>query len=173
MHKVFYCFKMADISRDKLVPLPNGKSTVWAYYGFPVNSFGKIIDKKKVYCKLCEPPFPISYSTNTSNLTYHLKRLHPEQHKELSGTQQSREVSDGFRQTPVFTPSVKPYSRTSKRAKQLVHATGKFIALSLQPMNIVDEPSFRILLSVADPRFNLLHRTRFASKVMPQMYVIE
>jgi len=38
-------------------------------------------------------------------------------------------------------------------------------------MNIVDEPSFRMLLSEADPRFNPPHRPHFATKVMPQMYV--
>ena len=52
-----------------------------------------------------------------------------------------------------------------------MRAIGTFIALSLQPVNIVDKLSFRMLLSEADPRFGLPHRTHFATKVMLQMYV--
>ena len=134
---------------------------------------------KKVYCKLCDPPFAVPYSTNTSNLTYHLQRQHPEEHKKVIGTRndgsKSREKSSasGLQQATIFTSSsaIKPYPRNSKRAKQLVQATGKFIAQSLQPVNIVDEPSFRMLLSQADARFELPHRTHFATKVIPQMYV--
>ena len=61
--------------------------------------------------------------------------------------------------------------QNSKQAKQLVQATGKFIAQSLRPLDIVDEPSFRTLVSQADARFELPHRTHFATKVIPQMYV--
>ena len=61
----------------------------------------------------------------------------------------------------------KPYDKTSKRAKQLVNATAEFISLNLQPIRAVDEPN---LLSTADPRFDLLHRTHFSNKVIPDLY---
>ena len=66
--------------------------------------------------------------------------------------------------------SVRPYDKTSKRAKQLVTATAQFISLSLQPITVVDEPSFRNLLSTADPRLELPHRTYFTTKVIPDLY---
>ena len=72
---------------ERLVPLPNGKSIVWKYFVFIPNSSGKIEDKRKVYCKLCDPPFALSYSTNTSNLTYHLERKHPEEHRKVLNAQ--------------------------------------------------------------------------------------
>lgn len=75
---------MADVEWDKLVALPSTKSKVWTHYGFPANSSGKIVDKKKVYCKLCDPPLPIPYSTNTSNLMYHLQQQHLEEHKKVA-----------------------------------------------------------------------------------------
>jgi len=47
-----------DSSWEQLVALPNAKSKVWNYFGFPVDSSNMIIDKKKVYSKLCDLPFP-------------------------------------------------------------------------------------------------------------------
>ena len=49
--------------------------------------------------------------------------------------------------------------------KQLVSITSEFIVQSLQPISIVDEPSFRTLLVTADPKINLPHQTHFSSKV--------
>ena len=176
MHKPFIVFyKMANSLSDKLVALPSAKSKVWNYFGFPANSSGTITDKTKVYCKLCDPLFSISYSTNTSNLTYHLRQNHPEEYKKITGTS-SKETStppQTVQQQTLFTSStmVKPYPRSSKWAEMLVQSTTKFIALSLQPVSVVDEPSFRSLLAKADPRFELPHRTHFATKVIPQLYV--
>ena len=65
---------------------------------------------------------------------------------------------------------VKPYDKTSKRAKQLVNATTHFISLSFHPIRVVDEPSFRNLLSTADPWFELPHQTHFSTKVIPDLY---
>jgi len=67
--------------------------------------------------------------------------------------------------------AVKPYPRNSRWAEQLVQSTTNLIASSLQPVSVVDEPNFRMLLAKADPRFELSHRTHFATKVTPQMYV--
>ena len=63
---------MAEALYEQLISLPSAKSKVWEYFGFPGDSKGKTIDKKKVYCKLCKPTMAISYLTNPSNLTYHL-----------------------------------------------------------------------------------------------------
>ena len=60
--------------------------------------------------------------------------------------------------------SAVPYAKDSKRARQLVGATADFICQGLQPISIVDEPSFRTLLTTADPKFQLPHRTYFSTK---------
>ena len=166
-------------SVEKLVPLPKAKSAVWKYYGFIVNASGKIEDRKKVFCKLCDPPFALAYSTNTSNLTYHLERKHPEEHRKVLRSQ-GKDKKDLQPKTICTTPpflsinsasqGVKPYDKSSKRAKQLVNATAEFVSLSLQPIRIVDDPSFRNLLTIADPRFDIPHRTHFSTKVIPDLY---
>ena len=54
--------------------------------------------------------------------------------------------------------------------RQLVNATAGFISLSLQPIRVVDEPSFRNLLSTAESCFDLPHRMHFSNKVLPELY---
>ena len=164
---------------ERLVPLPNEKSLVWQYFGFVANASKKITDKKKVYCKLCDPPLALSYSTDTSNLTYHVERKHPEEHRKVIAAQ-GKKIQTLSKTLTMATPflsindskhaSPKPYDRASKRAKQLVNATTQFISLGLQPIRVVDEPSFRNLLSTADPRFELPHQTHFSTKVIPDLY---
>ena len=61
-----------------IVALRNAKAK-WNYFGFPADSLNMIIDEKQVYYELCGLSFPISYSTNTSNLTYHLQQNHPKE----------------------------------------------------------------------------------------------
>ena len=162
---------MAEAQYEQLVSLPNTKSKAWEYFGFPGDSKGKIIDKKKVYCKLCEPAVAISYSTNTSNLTYHLLKRHPEEHRKVT------EVKDrehrGLQQATLqeAIASAVLYAKDSKRARQLVGATADFICQGLQPISIVDEPSFRTLLTIADPKFQLPHRTYFSTKIIPEKYI--
>jgi len=96
-----------DSSWEHLVALQNAKSKVWKYFGFPADSSNKIINKKKVYCKLCDPPFLISYSTNTSNLTFGLQLNHPEEYRKIAGTKCQSTLTltpVGFQQT-TFTVS--------------------------------------------------------------------
>lgn len=64
------------------------------------------------------------------------------------------------------------YAKDSKRAKQFADATANFICSSLQPISIVDESNFRTLLTLADPKFRLPHRTHFSTKIIPEKYII-
>ena len=58
----------------------------------------------------------------------------------------------------------------SVKHKQLVDATANFICQGLQPLSVVDEPAFRRLLEIAEPRFNLPHRTYFTDIVITTKY---
>jgi len=110
-------------------------------------------------------------------LTYHLERKHPEEHRKVITAQGKTKTA----QTPSKMVStavpflsindskhggVKPYDKSNRQAKQLVNATAQFISLSLQPIRVVDEPSFRNLLSTADTQFELPHRTHFSTRYM-------
>ena len=166
-------YNMAEALYEQLISLPNTKSKVWEYFGFPGDSKGKIIDKKKVYCKLCEPAVAISYSTNMSNLTYHLLKRHPEEHRKVTEVKDREhrvlELQQATLQEAIA--SAVPYAKDSKRVKQLVSTTADFICQGLQPIMVVDEPSFRTLLAIADPKFQLPHRTYFSTKITPEKYI--
>ena len=62
------------------------------------------------------------------------------------------------------------FSNESVKHKQLVDAIGDFICRGLQPLSVVDDPSFRHLLEIAEPRFKLPHRTYFTDTVIPAKY---
>ena len=66
---------------EQIVGKPNTKSKVWTHFGFPADASGTIVDKKKLVCRLCKAI--LAYSGNTSNLAYHLQRVHPREHREL------------------------------------------------------------------------------------------
>nr|XP_026237278.1 zinc finger BED domain-containing protein 1 [Urocitellus parryii] len=76
----------------KLVAHPRAKSKVWKYFGFDTNAEGCILQWKKIYCRICMSQ--IAYSGNTSNLSYHLEKNHPEEFCEFikSNTEQMREA---------------------------------------------------------------------------------
>lgn len=76
----------------KLVAHPRAKSKVWKYFGFDTNAEGCILQWKKIYCRICMAQ--IAYSGNTSNLSYHLEKNHPDEFCEFvkSNTEQMREA---------------------------------------------------------------------------------
>ena len=163
-----YLYTCSSIAME-IVDNPKAHSKIWKYFGFQADHQGSITDSKCAVCKICNAF--IQHSGNTTNLNYHLKHSHPDVHKELLG-----ETSKGKAQMKQLTvegsiaKSV-PYGKESVRYKQLVNATAGFICEGLQPVRVVDEPTFRNLLSLADPRFVLPHRTSFSEKVLPEKYL--
>ena len=122
----------------------------------------------------------VTYSGNTSNLTYHIQHVHLCEYRDLLGdhdhsesgikTGASGEASHAIRmmKQPTLHATITkaaPYPQDSSKHKQLVDATAEFIYHSLQPLSIVDEPSF-----IAEPRYQLPHRTHFTEKVLPNKY---
>uniref|UniRef100_A0A8C5LZC1 Polyprenol dehydrogenase n=1 Tax=Leptobrachium leishanense TaxID=445787 RepID=A0A8C5LZC1_9ANUR len=85
--------KSENLQADlKLVAHPRAKSKVWKYFGFDTNAEGCILQWKKIYCRICMAQ--IAYSGNTSNLSYHLEKNHPDEFCEFvkSNTEHMREV---------------------------------------------------------------------------------
>ena len=130
-----------------LVPyLPTAKKKqVWDYFGFEADCNKKIISKEAVYCKLCtQPSIWIPYSSNTSNLTYHLSKHHLDIYAKVCGAskvgKQNKEKRLNQETIHEAVTKTTPYTKDSNRMKQLVCATGNFIVQSLQPISTVDEP---------------------------------
>ena len=75
---------------------------VWHQFGFPKDANGKLL-MKKVVCRECRDSFP--YSSNTTNLYYHLRKEHPLIYKEVEPDSSKKEL--------VESPS--PYGKHSKQ----------------------------------------------------------
>ena len=153
---------------------PKGKSKVWKHFGFVANEKGKIVNDKKVTCRLCEHQLP--YSGNTSNLFYHLEKEHPGEfatlRNETSATSSKSKHPAATSQSTMETllATSTPYAKNSPGYKQLLNATVEFICHGLHAVSTVDDPSFQNLLAVADKRYTIPTRTNFSRKLIPEKY---
>ncbi|XP_057573825.1 E3 SUMO-protein ligase ZBED1 [Hippopotamus amphibius kiboko] len=164
----------------KLVAHPRAKSKVWRYFGFDTNAEGCILQWKKIYCRICMAQ--IAYSGNTSNLSYHLEKNHPDEFCEFvkSNTEQMREAfASAFSklkpeaaqqgaQEPLAAKA--PHGHEGRKQQELTAAVMALICEGLYPASIVDEPTFRLLLKTAEPRYELPSRKFFCGKAIPERY---
>ncbi|XP_034287320.1 E3 SUMO-protein ligase ZBED1-like isoform X1 [Pantherophis guttatus] len=165
----------------KLVAHPRAKSKVWKYFGFDTNAEGCILQWKKIYCRICMAQ--IAYSGNTSNLSYHLEKNHPDEFCEFvkSNTEQMREAfATAFSKLkPESSQQVvqdnlimkTSHNYENKKHQELTSAVISLICEGLHPPSIVDEPTFKSLLRTADPRYELPCRKYFCTKGIPEKYV--
>ncbi|MBN3293074.1 ZBED1 protein, partial [Polypterus senegalus] len=171
-----------SLSDLKLVAHPRAKSKVWKYFGFDTDAEGCILQWKKIYCRICMAQ--IAYSGNTSNLSYHLEKNHPDEFCEFvkSNTEQMREAfatafsklkpetSQHYVQdTIIMKPS---YVYENRKHQDLTSAVIGFICEGMYPVSVVDEPTFRALLKTADPRYELPSRSYISTKAIPEKYYL-
>ncbi|XP_043548306.1 E3 SUMO-protein ligase ZBED1-like [Chiloscyllium plagiosum] len=163
----------------KLVCHPRAKSKVWKYFGFDTDAEGCILQWKKIYCRVCRAQ--IAYSGNTSNLAYHLEKNHPSEFHQVvkSNAEQVREPFTSnllksesesaylSHQDPIFKTC---YSQDSKRHQEMTSMVTNFICEGLYPVSVVEEQTFKKLLKMADPRYELPNRKHFSTKAIPERY---
>ncbi|MBN3271227.1 ZBED1 protein, partial [Polyodon spathula] len=166
----------------KLVAHPRAKSKVWRYFGFDTDAEGCILQWKKIYCRICLAQ--IAYSGNTSNLSYHLEKNHPDEFCEFvkSNTEQMREAfatafsklkPESSQHFVQDTLNMKPnYAYENRKHQDLSAAIVSFICEGMYPVSVVDEPTFRALLRTADPRYELPSRNYLSTKAIPEKYYL-
>nr|XP_054592988.1 E3 SUMO-protein ligase ZBED1-like [Nothobranchius furzeri] len=143
-------------------------STVWNFFGFHVkrDPDGKrVVDKTTTVCRRCHTMLNY-FSGNTTNMTVHLRRHHPD--AKTSGVREKQQqpsmqkaLPESFRQ---------PFTRDSKRAKEIDRVIATFIAVDMRPFSVVDNIGFREMLRVLEPRYNLPSRTYFTETAVPALY---
>ncbi|XP_075450704.1 E3 SUMO-protein ligase ZBED1 [Ascaphus truei] len=175
--------KSADVLQTdlKLVAHPRAKSKVWKYFGFDTNAEGCILQWKKIYCRICMAQ--IAYSGNTSNLSYHLEKNHPDEFCEFvkSNTEQMREAfatafsklkpessQQGYVQDNLIMKN--SHNFESKKHLELTSAVIGLICEGMFPASILDEPTFKLLLKTADPRYEFPSRKYICTKVLPEKH---
>ncbi|KAM6892681.1 polyprenol dehydrogenase isoform 1-T1 [Lycodopsis pacificus] len=170
-------------SGPKLVSHPRAKSKVWKYFGFDTDANGFILHWKRIYCRVCMSQ--IAYSGNTSNLMYHLEKNHPVEFNAYvrSNTDQMREAFAMAFARIKTEPSLVPVQQLSqdtnlkpslddenRRHSDLTIAVINFICEGLYPVSVVEEPTFKTLMSTVDPGYSLPSKSDVAVKMLPQMY---
>lgn len=56
------------------------------------------------------------------------------------------------------------------RAKNITEAIGIYISTSMRPHAVVEEPGFKYLLKVLEPRYSVLSRANINQSVVPAIY---
>ncbi|KAI2660035.1 E3 SUMO-protein ligase ZBED1 [Labeo rohita] len=118
-------------------------SKVWEY-------FEKVKDDpKKVKCKLCQQL--LSYHTTTTNMAYHLKRLHPQFHDDSSGSTSASAAAPRLTQKKI---DLRP-PLSEKRKKEITEKIAEFVALDMRPVRIVEGEGFKELLRTLEPGYTV------------------
>ncbi|XP_068165429.1 dehydrogenase/reductase SDR family member on chromosome X isoform X1 [Antennarius striatus] len=166
-----------------LVAHPRAKSKVWKYFGFDTDADGCILHWKRIYCRVCMSQ--IAYSGNTSNLSYHLEKNHPLEFSEFvkSNTDQMREAfataysriktetsGQHFQQQSQDSTFRQSLDYGNRRYNDLTAAIINFVCEGLYPLSVVEEPSFKTLMSTVDPGYAPPSKSDLAVKMLPQMY---
>ncbi|XP_023282737.1 zinc finger BED domain-containing protein 1 [Seriola lalandi dorsalis] len=166
-----------------LVAHPRAKSKVWKYFGFDTDADGCILHWKRIYCRVCMSQ--IAYSGNTSNLSYHLEKNHPVEFSEFvkSNTDQMREAfATAFSRIKAEPSGLHGQQQSgdsnlrqgldheNRRHNDLTIAIVNFICEGLYPVSVVEEHTFKTLMSTVDPGYCPPAKSEPAVKTVPQMY---
>lgn len=155
------------------------KSEVWKFFGFLKGS-----EEKKVVCIKCKAI--MKYSGNTTNMSYHLRRHHPElgnavfsQGKGSASATASETVkseisqpstSAALVQTPIYAAFGQKLNRNSAKAQAITSSITSFIIECMVPFSIVDSNGFRNVIKAAEPRYTVPERHYFSEQAIPEMY---
>ncbi|XP_036344463.1 zinc finger BED domain-containing protein 1-like, partial [Rhagoletis pomonella] len=128
-------------------------SIVWQH-------FEKTNDRTKAICTYCGKI--LKTAAHTTNLTDHLKRIHPNRL-----TAEKLPVSTKL---DAFLLRDVQYPADSKRKEELDKHVMRVIALDVQPFSIVNDTGFRALMHKMDPRYKLPSKTYLRDVSLPKVY---
>ena len=157
-------------SGSDLVPLYGAKSKAWLYFGFKVDERGRVVDKKAVICRICCGCFP--FCGNTTNLLYHLRTCHKEEHDQICTSKSASVGSQSGSQTtlPSYVANSKQYNRGSARFQQCEESLLNLVCKEMLPVSTVESQSLRSFVDVLDPRYKPSSHTHFSRVLIPQKY---
>jgi len=147
-------------------------SPVWQY--FKVSE----TDIKIAVCKECEAEIPRGGTQkrkcNTTNLFRHLRVHHLKVYSEYERQASASVKTPSSTQLTVSETFKRqePYSRDSKKSKEITAKVMEFIGLDQQPLSVVEDNGFRRLITTLDPRYILPGRKYFTDVCLPQLYIL-
>ena len=168
----------------QFLPLEHSTSKIWKYFGFPARD-GIFLetDKRKrneVTCKVCKKKF--KYSGNTSNMRLHLQSSHPtdfalmqttEDHgtssRKRSSEMEGKSQMQQLRLPGLFAGQF-PFQKSNPRWRKLTESVCYFLAKDMLPFDTVNDPGFRHMINVFEPRYIPPDRKTISTHYMPELY---
>ena len=98
-----------------------------------------------VHCKHCDAVY--KYSTATTQMMYHLNKVHPT----------LVNVGDGASQ-PSITAAFSRRSCDAQRAEKITKGICKLIEMDMLPLSIVEGQGFRDLINLLEPAYHIPSR---------------
>lgn len=164
------------------------RSIVWEFF--------EKSDTDKVRCTKCNTVF--KFCKNTSNLLDHIKRKHDLAMREILNNRAEGPPDDESTHTPSTSTTTGNKSTSdcqltlhpppSKKIRQLRLTTksedvitvdkmklfdcniAKMIALDFQPLSMVEDEGFKILIQSLRPEYTLPSRKTLSDKILPELY---
>ncbi|XP_036950720.1 zinc finger BED domain-containing protein 4-like [Acanthopagrus latus] len=106
-------------------------------------------------------------SFNTTNLIRHLKNKHPAEHAEFMQTIKPK-TSHQLTVVEAFKRKEK-LPHDSEKSRKLTQKIAEMIAMSDQPLSLVDDPGFRMLMEYMEPRYEMPSRRHMTEKALPAL----
>ena len=151
---------------ERLETPKGAKSIYWAHFGFEVDKDGRRIDEKNVRCHLCNKA--IGYSGNTTNLSQHLNKWHPEVLSSSMAETSPKSLTQVTLKSCAFRPTAK-MATNSQRAQQITQGIAEFIARDMRPISVIEGKGFQNLLAIIDPSYQVPSR-KHVMKNIQDMY---
>ncbi|CAI5450137.1 unnamed protein product [Caenorhabditis angaria] len=127
-------------------------------------------------CKICrDQTFKQQKDSSTNVYRYHFLTHHPDEYEKINGKQTSEPADQNpAKKAKIGDETIiqcwNEFSENGLKTIQIDRAIMQFISGCNLPINIVENPSFKNMISVFSRRFNLKSRTHFTRNELPKLY---
>ena len=152
------------------VPAPGIKrSQVWQYFGFYKYKGGDdVVKKDYTCCKICKELIPYHTTSNTTNMTTHLARLHSIKIEPVASSKRKAEEMSDVSQ-PKMTAMFK-IKENSPLYTNITESLTKYICMDFQPLSTVESRWFQEYTRALNNRYSLPTRKKLTKELIPKLY---
>ena len=131
-------------------------SAIWSYYTLPQPT------SSTATCNICKVNVPRggtkTSSYNTTNLIKHLQKFHVREHAEF--VEQNKKKGGGMTQLTLKEMKERgdKFPMNSVQATKITERILNFLVMDGQPLSVVGDKGFRLLISHLEPRYDMVSR---------------
>ena len=143
-------------------------SAIWSFYTLPQPT------SSTATCNICKVNVPRggskASSYNTTNLIKHLHKFHVREHAEF--VEQNKKKGAGTKQLTLkeMKERVEKFPMNSVQATKITDKILNFIVMDGQPLSVVGDKGFRLLISHLEPRYDIVSRKYLSETALPELH---